>query len=368
MLKEHEGQIVFDEKHLFEPEITTIEGIGDRYKNLDVRLLVHIISDPSCWYETRYGSGRIHSSFANLNARERILSILEKKSITGNPKGYYVNKHKSDVKAEVNEHIKSVSFSFSSMSDVERHFSARGSKYGIVFFHDFLIDRGLKKVTYINDQDSLELRTLMFNSPHLIESYGKGYDMRWENEWRIQDSLKFEEDDIAFIIVPDDDYDSFLDDLSTLNMDPLWVLPASVFDNQIQYFLTLHTYEHSSWDQIEILGGMLVDIDMFPDPDEKELELIEDECGEWIEYICKAAVQNIYEKRYIQKFYEFIHKISDQYLDAPFLEGLSNIARNAGEPWQTHRDLMMHCYGKRFYIQRDRLNTWPFNERSTLPE
>lgn len=362
MLKEHEGQIVFDEGHLFEPEITTIEGIGERYKNLDVRLLVHIVSDPSCRYESKFGSGRIDSKFASLDARERILSILEQKTITGNPKGYYVNKHKSGVKAEVNERIKSVSFSLSSMSDVEQHFSARGSKYGIVFFHDFLIDRGLKKVTYINDQNPLELRALMFNSPYLIESYGKCYDMRWENEWRIQGSLKFEEDDIAFIIVPDDDYDNFIDDLSKLGVDSFWILPASVFDDQVGYFLTLHTFEHSSWDQIKIFGGMLVDIDMFPDPDESELELIEGECGEWIEYICKAAVQEIYEKRYTHRFNDFIYKISDKYLDAPFLEGLKNVSRNACEPWQTHRDLMMHCYGKRFDIQRDRLNLWPYNE------
>src|SRR5690606_42055725 len=67
-----------------------------------------------------------------------------------------------------------------------------------LFFHDFLIDRGLKKVIYINDQSPLELRALMFNSPHLIESYGKGYDMRWENEWRIKGSLEFKDNDVAF--------------------------------------------------------------------------------------------------------------------------------------------------------------------------
>ncbi|TGG89398.1 hypothetical protein E4656_19990 [Natronospirillum operosum] len=356
MLTIRDGQIVFAEAHLLEPAITDFEGIEARYRNLEISIPLHIVSDPTCRYEAGYGRGRISDEFSRLGAKERLLSILERKTLIGNPKGYYVNKNRPGVTPLENDQIKSVSFAYCGMSEVARHFDARASKYGIVFFHDFLNNRGLRKVRYINEQDDEATRSVIFNSPHLLESYGPKYDMRWENEWRIQGQLTFSPEDVAFIVVPDEDYDEFIGSLVQDRVGEFWPLPASVFDDPIKFLWMAHRLEHHAWWQIEILGGLLVDFDMFPEPNAEEIEQINENCGFWLECLSKAEIQEFYEQRYVSRFLAFSDAVDSRSLPPTLRGQLESVRRNAGEPSQTHRDLMIACYGELFHIQRDRIN------------
>jgi hypothetical protein len=242
------------------------------------------------------------------------------------------------------------------MDQVSQHFSARASKYGIVFFHDFLNNRGIREVRYINDEEESALHSLLFNSPHLLESYSSKYDMRWENEWRIQGQLSFSEEDIAFLIVPDEEYNEFIDLQIGEQIGEYGILPASVFDHPVRFLLMAHQLEHHSWSQIEILGGLLVDFDMFPLPNEDEVKEINKRCGFWIDCLRKAEIQEFYEHRYASRFLKFAGSLNEQALPTAFRGKLEAISANAREPFATHRDLMMACYGEMFYIQKDRIN------------
>lgn len=120
----------------------------------------------------------------------RFKRILEQRTITGNPKGYFVNKHQCNAPCTFDA-IRSVSFAFCDIDEVAEHFTARGSEYAICFHHDFLQSNGMQPVVYLNDNDQEQRQNLVFNAPYLIEAYAARYDMRWENEWRVKHQLTF---------------------------------------------------------------------------------------------------------------------------------------------------------------------------------
>lgn len=353
MLTINDGKISFVEKHLFEPEIETIEGILERYHDYQVEIFLHVVSDPSCRYEKGVGSERVLKDIAGLSAKERFLSLLRDKELTANPKGFYANKFK---KGEGFPHeIKSVSFAHCSQGEVAKHFEARNSEYGIVFYHDFLQSLGMIPVRYINDENEISIRRLVFNEPFALEAYGKSYDMRWENEWRINKNVEFDFEDVAFIIVPDNEYHDFVE--LTVDEDlEYYILPASTFTDSFKFFLMIHELDHHAWNQIRIYGEWKVDFEMFPDFNESEKEEFLSRCGEYIECLAKAEIQELYEKRYIAKFVNFASRLNEDILEQTSFKDVGLVKRNADEPYQTNRNLMMYCYTERFDIQRERID------------
>lgn len=349
MIKVENGKINFIENHLFDPTIEKFDGILDRYREYEVELFIHIVSDPSCRYERGVGSNRTLKDISSLSAKERFKSILENRVINSNPKGFYANKL-SNEKSHPNE-IKSVSFAHCRQDEVKKHFSARNSEYGFVFFHDFLQSMGMLPVRYINEEDEESIRRLVFNEAYLLEAYGRTYDMRWEKEWRINRDLIFDIEDVAFIVVPDEEYAEFIDFTISEAID-YYVLPASVFTNPLAFFLMADGMEHHSWNQIALYGEWKVDFDMFPEftPDE-EVEFIS-RCGEHIECLSKAEIQDAYERRYVSKFIDFASKLDKTFLAKTSFDSHTTVSANANEPYQTHRDLMMHCYTERLDVQR----------------
>lgn len=157
------------------------------------KLFYHFISSPESYYE-KHNSNRIPKYFRKLSPKKRLEKILKEKRIIGNPKGYFVNKTNDY------EDIRSVAFSFAEYERIPDLIKRRDSSYAIVFNHNFLFNKGIKKVEYLNnnpDEKKLAIRT-----PHLIETWSPKYDMRWENEHRIFRDLDFTINDIAFIISP----------------------------------------------------------------------------------------------------------------------------------------------------------------------
>lgn len=72
--------------------------------------------------------------------------------------------------------------------------------------------------------------------------------------------------------------------------------------------------------------------------------------------LAKAEIQDVYENRYISKFINFASCLDVGFLNKTSFKDIALVNQNAGEPYQTHRDLMMHCYTERFNIQRDRIS------------
>lgn len=352
MITINNGRISFVEKHLFDPKIETFDGIIDRYKDYNVELFIHVVSDPSCRYEKGVGSSRTLKNIAELSARDRFLSLLKNREITANPKGFYANKFRSET--ELPEEIKSVSFAYCKQGEVARHFATRNSEYSIIFYHDFLQSLGMIPVRYINEEDEESIRRLVFNEPFALEAYGRGYDMRWENEWRINKNVAFESRDVAFITVPDSEYHEFVNLTIDDKLDYL-VLPASVFTDPFQFFLIADRMEHHSWQQIRLYGEWTVDFDMFPEFSDVEKNEFLDRCELHISCLAKAEIQNVYEHRYISRFINFSSRLNDDFLKKTSFHELNLVNANAGEPYQTHRDLMMHCYTERFEVQRDNI-------------
>lgn len=353
MITINNGRISFVEKHLFDPKIETFDGIIERYRNYHVELFLHVVSDPSCRYEKGVGSERILKDIAGLSAKERFLRLLQNKELTANPKGFYANKIK---KGEVfPQEIKSVSFAHCTQEEVAQHFEARNSEYGIIFYHDFLQSLGMIPVRYINEEDEESIRRLVFNEPFALEAYGITYDMRWEKEWRVNKNVTFESHDVAFIIVPDSEYHEFFNLIIQDGLEYL-PLPASVFTNPFKFFLIANSMEHHSWQQISLYGEWKVDFDMFPEFTEAERDEFLSKCGLHVDCLAKAEIQDVYENRYISKFINFVSRLDIEFLNKTSFKDIALVNKNAGEPYQTHRDLMMHCYMERFKVQRERIN------------
>lgn len=350
MIKVINNRIVFVENHLFAPKIEVFDGIIERYKDYQVELFLHVISDPSCRYESGVGSDRTSKIYSHLSAKDRFLDLLESKELTANPKGFYSNKIKDG--DSFPEEIKSVSFAYCTQDEASKHFDARNSEYGIVFYHDFLQSLGMIPVRYINEEDEESIRRLVFNDAFALEAYGRSYDMRWEKEWRINKNVSFTPEDVAFVIVPDDEYDEIMHLIVNKELDYI-VLPSSVFTDPLKYFQIAHTMEHHSWNQIRIYGDWKVDFDSFPDFTDEEREMFLDQCGDYVECLAKAEIQYVYESRFVSRFMNFASKLDNSFLKKTSFKELDLVSKNVDEPYQTNRDLMMHCYTQRAKIQRE---------------
>lgn len=151
LLVTDKDRIEYDISHLKDDKLETLEDVVHRYESSDMKLFYHVVGSPSCRYEARFGKNRIPSAIMKMSAEERFLNILKEKRICGNPKSFFVNKN-SEALTPTNFHdIKSVSFTLASIDELQEHFKARDSEYAICFFHDFLQDKGLRRVEYLND-------------------------------------------------------------------------------------------------------------------------------------------------------------------------------------------------------------------------
>lgn len=349
LIVDDKGHILYNPTHLFSEEMKTWEEVVRRYAGLDIRLFYHIVSSPHCYYEQFHGTGRIDSAFRSLSAKERFKRILEQKFITGNPKGYYVNKQRPGRNALGNDDIKSVSFGFASISEVPQHFSRRDSEYGICFFHDFLATAGAQPVVYINDLDDDNRQALLVNAPHLLEVFSAKYDMRWEREWRVFHQMKFSYSDIAFVIVPDASYSEF---------EYLWeehevgVIVASAFTDAVEFLRLYPVNRGFSQFKQRILGLKVVfPFDCLLHCTNSEHDLMLTSCGDAIDCFIKTVIQSHYEERYSSKFKRFLQAIDD-----PELSGLlSLLDKNLDEPLWSGRNLFNHCILKLYTVQAKRI-------------
>jgi hypothetical protein len=352
-----EGQIQYNIDHLVESPPDSIEAIVERYKTFDTSLFYHIVSSPACRYETGYGTGRVPAELAALSAKDRFKNILKSKSLIGNPKSYFVNKHKSSLNPSQVDEIKSVSFTLSDNKSLCSHFKARGSEYGICFFHDFLGASGIRQVVYLNEQDSADRQKMIFNAPYLVESYGKTYDMRWEKEWRIKSRLSFTKADIAFLIVPDSEYkeiSAWMWDSGELNDDYV-LLPSSIYTDVIKYLFMVPKLDHSKWGQISVCGSPKMDFDIFTFPTSEERQSLLSACGDYLECLCKVDIRDIYEYKFTRRFLNFVDSLEEDFKSLPIFERNKNIEGNSKEPWCSSREFVIEAYEALFNIQKDRI-------------
>ncbi|MDB5343255.1 MAG: hypothetical protein JWP89_1632 [Schlesneria sp.] len=341
--------------HLLDEVPETFERVVERYSKLDITLFHHIVSSPNCRYECRFGRGRVPDAVLAMNPMQRMESILKQGAIQGNPKGYFVNKHHASLTASQVDEIKSVSFSLCDSAGVPEHFDARKSEYGICFFHDFLEGAGIRPVVYLNDHDIHHQRQVIFNAPHLVEMCSPKYNMLWENEWRIRGRLAFTPDDVAFLIVPDSGYQSFMKWLTDEDLYNYAVLPSSVFNNHLDYLRILPNLDHSSWRQIRLFEGLLLDFDEFLEFTDDDRKRMLEATGKYLPCIAKADIQDLYEERYVSRYLRFFGQLNDETKNSPRFKKLANVDKNHREPWRSSKDLVKAAYEALFTIQQARI-------------
>ena len=355
------GNIQMSVSHLVEREMETFDEIIERYNKLDITLFYPIVSSPNCRYERRFGEGRIPNDILKSNEKERFIKIISNKSIYGNPKGFFVNKQKFSLTPSQIDAIKSVSFALCDIDELNDHFEARGSEFGICFFHDFLSKNGITKVTYINNKSEEELDRLIFNSPHLLEVYSDSYDMRWENEWRIHDKLSFQYDDIAFVIVPD----IYCDEISEWLVDEIDaifpIIPSSAYKDSIDLLLMIPKLDNG-WCQFKYRtkwgGKICMDFDEFPDLTLSDRIELRTKMGDALNCIPKSEIQGCYEDRYTKRFLKFLGQLRSYSL----FDRLKNIEINAKETFYANVDLIRESYKALHDIQSDRIYVYDEDE------
>ena len=349
------GSIDLSISHLLEEVPITFKKMIERYQSLKITLFHHVVSSPDCRYERKFGQGRVPDSVLGMAAADRMKEILRRQEIVGNPKGYFVNKHHGSLTASQLDEIKSVSFTLCDSDEVPKHFRARGSEYGICFFHDFLEASGIRPVIYLNDQKSmLQKRQLVFNAPYLLEMQSRGYDMRWENEWRIKRRLSFTTDDVAFLIVPDKAYDSFVNWLEYKDMDYL-VMPASVFTDPLDYLRLLPKMQHLAWGQIRIFDGILLDFDEFEPYTASDRKQLQAKAGVELACLVKTEIQQIYEEHFVKRHQAFVKQLKNSTKLTALMSQFTDVDKNANDPWHSSVDLAKAAYEELFRIQGDRI-------------
>lgn len=359
MLVVNNGRVEFEMAHLEENKITEYKGILERYAKVDCTLFYHVVSSPECGYEAKFGKGRIPADFATMQAKDRLYNILKTKKIIGNPKSYFVDKSAGGGQPLSIEEIKSVSFALANLNEVPRHFAARKSEYTLVFFHDFLQRKGLQEVIYLNNiQDPADKKRIIFNSPHLLEIFVKYYDNRWEREWRISKELVFEDTDVAFIVVPDDDFDEF-EHWTVHNDFETRVVPSSLYTNSMNFLKAIDQVQPGWNGQVDLGGGegkFKVDFDEFPPYTDADREELAEKCSQDLDALCKSFLMEIYEHAYIERFLRFASKLDKGDLAKLGFDNLENFRANQAEPWHSTVDLVKGLYGQLLHIQSDRID------------
>ncbi len=355
------GYPQLDVHNLLQPPPADFDGIIARYKDFDATLFYHFVSSPECRYEKKHGAGRIPTSTAAMNSKDRFKNILRSQTIIGNPKGFFVNKSFPATKPSELEDIKSVSFALAAHSNVRKHFDARGSRYGIVFNHEFLEKNGIRPVVYLNENSEDELKRILFAAPHLLEVANQTYDMRWENEWRIRKQLSFQNEDVAFLIVPDEDYQEMHEWMSNeinqpnMFVDDYLMVPASLFNDPIAYLGMVTHLQHEYWSKVSICESYSFNLDEFLDCTESEREVLVADVGVELNCMAKAVVQQLYESKYVERFLKFSKDVRINSIEDILKVNLRTVAANFNQPTECVRDLLIYLFRKLFDVQKTRL-------------
>lgn len=340
--------LYYNTEHLLSSKPKTYEEVIIRVDPIECRLFYNIISSPNCRYERYFSEGRIKDHFKNLDAESRFKNIFTEKVIYANPKSFFVNKLNIPPK-DCNE-IKSVSFTFSDYKVLPKHFEVRGSDFGICFFHDFLQNKGLRPVEYLNENDNEKIKKLVFNSPHLIEVYSNSYDMRWENEWRLNTDLNFTQEDIAFVIVPQDRHKHFVDwFMDNEDFQDIRILTSNLYKSYVDYLIYYPQQTDNNWNQIEIFRnqygkGFKVSPESFNNLSVKAKSDFMTANTKELNCFVKNTILLNYEFGYTHRFVNFRNKIANLNNLGHLFQDYPNIESNLEEPIDAQRDLIISLF------------------------
>jgi len=287
-----------------------------------------------------------------MSAENRFKNIFEQGILYGNPKSFFVNKIDNAANQRL-EDIRSVSFALADIFELPKHFEARGSEFGICFFHNFLQNSGLRAVEYLNDNDRETNQKIIFNSPHLIEVYSEGvYDMRWEKEFRIQGDLHFSPSDIAFVIVPQDKYDYFVKWFGSRESSKgepfeFQIITSNTYKSYLDHMLFL-PFMDNGWGQINVgsfeHGGYKISPKDLPKLTTQEKTDFERDNTISLLCLAKNTILTCYEDRLTERFSNFIQKIKQYLLDEDMKSAFECIVTNRKEPHESERDLIHALY------------------------
>lgn len=348
MIKIDKYNLFYDTEHLLSPKPKTYSEVIARLSPLECKLFYNIISSPDCRYEKRFSEGRIKDHYKNLDAESRFKNIFTEKVLYANPKSFFVNK--LNVLPKDCDDIKSVSFSFCDYKDLPRHFDARSSEFGICFFHDFLQNKGLRPVEYLNENDYERNKKLLFNSPHLIEVYSNAYDMRWENEWRLNSDLYFTQEDIAFVIVPQDRHEHFIEwFMEKEGFKDIQILTSNTYKSYVDHLIYYPQQGDNSWDQVEIFrnpygNGLKISPEDFNELSLEAKRNFMTSNSEELHCLVKNTILSKYEYGYTSRFVKFKNKIANVNSLGQLFQDYQNVEHILGEPDDAERDLIIGLF------------------------
>jgi hypothetical protein len=341
--------LYYDTEHLLTPKPKTYEAVINRLDPIECKLFYNIISSPDCRYEKKFSEGRIKDHYKNLDAESRFKNIFTEKVLYANPKSYFVNK--LNVIPKYCDEIKSVSFTFSDYKDLPKHFDARNSDFGICFFHDFLQNKGLRPVEYLNENDYERNKKLVFNSPHLIEIYSDKYDMRWENEWRINTDLNFTQEDIAFVIVPQERHEYFVGwFMDSDDFQEIQILTSNTYKSYVDHLIYYPQQKDNNWNQVAIFRdgpydrGFKVSPEDFNGLSKKAKSDFLTENTKELNCFIKNTILLNYELGYTNRFIKFKNKIANIGNLGRLFQDYTNVESNSEEPIDAQRDLIIGLY------------------------
>jgi len=174
---------------------------------------------------------------------DTIMSILWSRVIKRGPDPFGCATKNKAVDAESQ---RAVCLSETPLGYLQRIVERRGTSFGVGFHKRFVLKKGGAPLWYLElgspqQKAVLELMrraSAPFDSGDPIWrltafiDFPSGrpftYDFRWEREWRVRSDLHFEEDDVAFLFIPEDRHTaawSFFDDARNENTGPGYFCP-----------------------------------------------------------------------------------------------------------------------------------------------
>jgi len=335
--------------HLLTPKPKDYQEVIERLKTINSKLFYNVISSPACNYEKKFSEGRIDETYRTMDPESRFRNIFINKVLFANPKGYFVNKLKSEPRNC--REIKSVSFTLCEHTELYKHFNRRGSDYGICFFHDFLQDRGLRPVTYLNDNDIQTISRFVFNSPHLLEVYRDEYDMRWENEWRIKNDLHFTEDDVAFVVVPNEKVNFYIDWFQGNDeFQTVQVISVNAYRSVLDHLIQYPQQNNNSWRQVEVFSdktgpGFKLSPEDFNNIDVGKKNAFAQTIDSDLQLFSKGVILSNYEHAYMNRYLRFENQLANPAILDELFPGRQEISGNKYEPEDTLHDLIKRLFG-----------------------
>lgn len=348
MIKVDNYNLFYNTEHLLLPKPESYGEVIDRLDPLECKLFYNIISSPDCRYEKGFSEGRIKDLYKNLDSESRFKNIFVEKVIYSNPKSYFVNK--LNILPKDCDEIKSVSFTFSDYKDLPKHFDARSSEFGICFFHDFLQDKGLRPVEYLNQNNYERNKRLVFNSPHLIEVYSNTFDMRWENEWRLKSDLSFTQEDVAFVIVPQNRHEHFVQwFMDNEDFQDIQILTSNTYKSYVDHLIFYPQQNDNNWGQVEICrdpngNGFKISPELFNELSFKAKSDFMSNNYKELHCFVKNTILLNYEYGYISRFINFKNKIANLNSMGQLFQDYQNIEQNLEEPIDAQRDLIIGLF------------------------